>query len=118
MLARGGQARYGLSSHRPITPCREWSRESDQWRAGNRAARMPLHPPSPRQGLERPGPRPRERGIEAALPDRDMCALEFWRIVPSKSVKEQAMVLFRPAPVSSTILKKQTTNFRPADKYE
>src|SRR6516165_5032460 len=97
MRARGGPARSERLSRRPIIPGREWNRESDQSRAGNKAARTPLRPQSARLGLERPDPRPRERGIEAGLPDRDSSAQEFWQIAYARPADRQSAFRWKQA---------------------
>src|SRR5215472_12141954 len=48
MRPRGAPARCERLSRRPIIPGREWNRESDHSRSGNKAARTPLRPQSPR----------------------------------------------------------------------
>src|SRR5262245_20586932 len=92
MRPRGAPARCERLSRRPIIPGREWNRESDHWRSGNKAARTPLRLQSPRLGHERSGPRPRGRGIEAGLPDRDVSAQEFWQIAYARRADWQSAV--------------------------
>src|SRR6516225_1915102 len=90
MRPRGTPARCERLSRRPIIQGREWNRESDHSRTGNKAARTPLRPQSPRLDLERLGPRRRGRGIEAGLPDRDMSAQEFWQIAYARPADRQS----------------------------
>src|SRR5215468_2799220 len=92
MRPGGTPARCERLSRRPIIPGREWNRESDQSRAGNKAARTPLRPQSPRLGLERPGPRPPGKGTAAGLPDRDRSAQEFWQIAHVRGADRQPAV--------------------------
>src|SRR5215469_9488830 len=92
MRPRGAPARCERLSHRTIIPGRGWNPESDQSRVGNKVARTPLRTQSPRLGLERPGPRPRGRGIEAGVPDSDVSAQEFWQIAYATPADRQSAV--------------------------